>query len=60
MDPNAALAVLRELAEASDTASDEDRAAMAVEFGDYFRSLDAWLTSGGFPPREWQVQDTWR
>lgn len=53
MDPNAALRVLRELAEASDTANDEDRAAMAVEFGDYFRSLDMWLTQGGFKPADW-------
>lgn len=57
MDPNAALKVLRELAEASDTANDEDRAAMAVEFGDYFRSLDMWLSSGGFYPAAWGVSD---
>lgn len=46
MDPNGALAEIRELIHA-----DEPNAAMIR-----FEVLDEWLSKGGFLPREWSAQ----
>lgn len=56
MDPNAALAALRELAGCRDDITDHpgqdwsDRLLAALE---NFEALDEWLTSGGALPHAW-------
>ncbi len=52
MDPNEALAQLRELASATD-ASMEDASFRAEELSSRFADLDEWLTGGGFKPAAW-------
>lgn len=64
VDPNAALARLRELAAqllthrpASDPGADgsdrDPNVAVARELADVFTGLDTWLTHRGYPPRGW-------
>jgi hypothetical protein len=48
MDPDAALARIRELSQ--DLSNNED----ALELANLIRELDAWLSNGGFFPREWR------
>jgi hypothetical protein len=54
MDPNAALANLREMVAESD-AGDVDPADTAWEFQEQFKALDEWLSKGGFKPAAWDV-----
>lgn len=55
MDPDAALAVIRELAaeinEAGPDALDE---IAAMRLADHVTGLDQWLTKGGFLPADWK------
>lgn len=49
MDPNAALARLRELIAQLDSTSDE-----YAELAITFRGLDGWIKRGGFLPLDWR------
>ena len=56
MDPNAALAALRELIRDWNGTDDNDLAGMASiaeSFVENFSGLDSWIMSGGFLPRDW-------
>lgn len=55
MDPNAALARIRELIKDMNTASDDLEAAMiGSELATHVEGLDTWLKQGGFLPHEWR------
>lgn len=51
MDPNAALAEIRELVKRENDDQDGSWAIAAVE---RFEALDKWITDGGFLPADWQ------
>lgn len=51
MDPNAALAEIRELVKRENDDQDGSWAIAAVE---RFEALDEWITNGGFLPADWQ------
>lgn len=52
MDPNAALADIRDLLTALD--ADPKRHFAVEELNEKFTALDGWLSKGGFLPREWE------
>jgi hypothetical protein len=55
MDPNAALARLRDLANGIDKENDHGRLAyLAEDMAVVFEGLDDWLSNGGFLPAEWR------
>lgn len=61
MDPNAALARIREEVAALDMLSSattpegiEAAASHAFDLAEHVRALDGWLSRGGFPPEEWR------
>lgn len=54
MDPDAALARLRELVRELDAAVDDSHAAcLGDELATVFSGLDEWMTKNGAPPRAW-------
>jgi len=53
MDPDAALFAIRELA-AAIAAADEVSPWQAHELAEHVQALDAWITKGGFLPKDWQ------
>lgn len=55
MDPNAALAELRELLREGDVEISPEEISQAI---DLFQGLDDWLSGGGFLPRAWQREDS--
>ena len=58
MDPDTALARIRELAaRADEDLGESDAAAMLSELAKLVESLDGWLSSGGFLPRAWSIPD---
>ena len=61
MDPDAALASLREQAEdlmAGSYPYDPDLMDVA-DFVEVFRALDEWLSKGGFKPKDWEQPGWW-
>lgn len=58
MDPNATLDLVRvslaSLAETARNNSDPELAGEVEELEDAFAALDAWLSRGGFLPRDWE------
>jgi hypothetical protein len=52
MDPNSALAAIRELTERVLNGADDRHNARAL--AESIESLDTWLTRGGFKPADWQ------
>jgi len=62
MDPNAALARLRELADTHEKWEEEgypldlaEVITLSEEVIETFRSLDGWLCAGGFLPHTWRT-----
>lgn len=53
MDPNAALAALREQAAALTADGDYADAQDVEAFVEQFQALDEWLSKGGFLPSAW-------
>ncbi len=58
MDPDAALAALREALKAAEKATERgDDSTMALAYGAahaHMEALDEWLSAGGFLPAAWQ------
>jgi len=54
MDPDAVLAKAREALSTLRTRDDIDSAALD-DLLDAFEALDAWLSRGGFPPKDWRL-----
>lgn len=56
MDPDAALAKLRELLDGAtvDAKSDDELWEIVHEAVDVFAGLDNWISKGGYLPKEWQ------
>jgi hypothetical protein len=55
MDPDAALAQIRELIVKHQTSSEEMSTSDAAELVELVDSLDEWMTKGGFLPTEWSA-----
>lgn len=55
MDPDAALAQIRELIVKHQTSSEEISTSDAAELVELVDSLDEWMTKGGFLPTEWSA-----
>lgn len=56
MDPNETLKQIREVLGLIDTENDPVRIGYAYDaLVELVRALDEWLTSGGFPPRDWVI-----
>ena len=58
MDPETALAILRETSQAILTKTDNPEseanyAEYARTMAEHFQALDQWIARGGFRPREW-------
>jgi hypothetical protein len=54
MDPNATLALLRELLAESAEGGSVDPRDTVEQFHEAFQNLDTWLSSGGFKPLAWE------
>lgn len=52
MDPDANLAELRRLTQTADLSDDELERVVVL-----FRSLDEWISRGGFLPRAWKQKE---
>ncbi len=58
MDPNATLEQIRKLSAIADGFPEESET--LHQLADLIRSLDQWLSTGGFLPRDWQQgRQTW-
>jgi hypothetical protein len=55
MDPNAVLEDLREMMDQADRGgmSYDERVNLLDNMSAHFRSLDQWMTTGGFLPSDW-------
>ena len=51
MDPDTTLAAIREVVKVANQTGNEDLILLA----DLVAALDHWLSTGGFPPRDWAV-----
>jgi hypothetical protein len=54
MDPDATLAMLRDLAESVGEYHDSDLGGVAHELADLFGALDQWILRGGYLPAAWE------
>lgn len=59
MDPNEALKNIRELTQVIQSGSPTDATvlSLASELAEAVDNLDMWLTTGGYLPRSWEVED---
>jgi hypothetical protein len=70
VDPNEALEILRKLAKRvisiadepdySDNKSQDHVLSEAMEMAEAFKSLDEWISKGGFLPKDWEKSESCR
>lgn len=56
MDPEVALAELREIVKSVNDGEVGSHTDAMSRMAELFDGLDGWLTNGGFKPRDWRVE----